>query len=168
MSKIFLSDSASTAELESRMYPADLPVYQGFKHLKYEPAFVGRVFIVYTPEGDPLVPKVLGAVKVTDFLCESGYGTSITIEDMETHEEQTFGHIPDRVFDYDFFIAAPTYTNIRYDAKEVNGVVERSLLFGVVIKTAHRMDFPHAGTTYAETPNVFCAAYPEVAIPNLN
>lgn len=167
MSKIFLSDSASAADLESHIHPEDLGMYQNFKHLKAISSFVGRVFAIYTLKDD-LTPNVIGMIKVTDFICESGYGTSITVEDQETFEEQTFSHVPERCFDYDFFIAAPAFTYLRYDAKVENDAVERSLLFSVLIKTHHRKDFKVVGATYAETPNDFSAAFPGVPLPNFN
>lgn len=167
MSKIFLSDSASAAELESRMHPEDRDIFQNYKHLKSIAAFVGRVFVVYTLR-ENLTPEVIGMVKVTDFICEAGYGTSITVENQDTFEEQTFSHTPERCFDFDFFIAAPAFTYIRYDAKVHDDQVERSLLFGVLIKTQHRKDFKVVGATYAETPNDFSAAFPGIPLPNFN
>lgn len=165
MSAQFLGDTESLKDLESRMMSPDREIYQSFRHMRVESAFLGRIYIIYKPTGlgeDNLHrdPDVLGQVKVTSFRCEGKYGCEIEFEDTATGEVMRVGHVPKRLFDYDVFIAVPPLARLRWDGRYYEGSVRRSLAFGILIKTRTRSDYYSAGATMAETPKGFRSLYP--------
>lgn len=169
-SHAYLGDAESLKDLESRMMSPDREVYAGFRHMRVDAAFLGRIFIVYkpsglTPEGQHKSPDVLTQVKVIDFNATAKAGCTLSLEDLTTGETMTVGHIPSRLFGYDVFVASPPFQRLRWDGRHDQGSVRRSLAFGILIKTRTRSDWYSAGATMVESPKGFRTLYPNVDLP---
>lgn len=166
----YLGDAESLKDLESRMTSPDRETYEGFKHLRVESAFLGRIYIVYKPTGltaenTHREPEVLAQIKVVDFHSSAREGSSIKLENLDTGETMTVSHIPKRLFGYDAYVASPPFQRLRWDGRLVQGTVKRTLAFGILFKTRTRSDFYSAGATMVESPKVFRQLYPTVNLP---
>ena len=166
----YLGDAESLKDLESRMMSPDREIYEGFKHLRVEAAFLGRVYIVYKPTGltsenTHRPPEILAQIKVIDFVSNARDGSSIKLENLSTGETMTVSHIPKKLFGYDAYVASPPYQRLRWDGRVLQGAVKRSLSFGILLKTRTRSDFYSAGATMVESPKVFRQLYPNVELP---
>lgn len=167
MAQNYLGDEASLADLESRITSPDREEYVSYKNLRVEAAFIGRLFIIYRPQGltsdnRHKAPEILTQVKVRGFSADDKRGCEIELEDMCTGQVMTVGHIPKRLFSYSVFVASPPYQRIRWDGRPHQGTVKRSLAFGILIKQRTRSDFFSMGATMMETPSNFRALYPNV------
>lgn len=167
---IYLSDSESLADLESRIEPEARSRYRAFKHLRVEAAFIDRMYIVYTPTGlhadrSHRPPQILGQIRVRSFTCNAVQGCTAVIEDCETGDLQTIGYVPSLCFAYGFFISIPPFSKLRWDARiEPGRGVVRSMSFGLLFKTQSRAEFYSAGCVMAETPNAFARLYPNTPL----
>ncbi len=124
---------------------------------RVEAAYFARLFVVYQPQGlqenrQHRHPKILGLIRVNDFSCDTKKGASFTIEDLNTGDKLTIGHIPVKVFDYDVFIHIPPVFRMRWDARQGLSGVERSLVFPVSIFSKNGSYFHSYGVTYMDTP----------------
>ena len=134
----FLPDKVSDADLVSRMPEGERAQYNRFGHLWIQSAFAGRIFIVYQPTGltptkQHREPNVLTTLEVLDFVADSKNGCSVRIEDAANGAVMAFSHTPRRVFDYDFFMSVPSRMNLRWDAREHDDRIERSMSFAVAL-----------------------------------
>jgi hypothetical protein len=165
-----LSDSDSMKELESHIEPAAFDKYQAFKHLRVEAAFIDRVFVIYEPTGlnadrTHRAPKFHGQIRVTGFRVQDEKGAVMLLEDMATGATQVVDYVPALCFNYDFFVAVPPFSRLRWEAAvEKDGSISRRLTFGILLKTRSRAAFYSAGATCAETPNSFRQLYPNVPL----
>lgn len=169
MSSQYLSNEENLADLEAQMLEADRPAYDEFKHLRIESGFIDRIFVVYRPTGlteqnTHRDPEILTQVRVVDFTATARFGCSLTLEDMGTGQVQTVGHVPERLFHYNVFVAVPPFHRLRWDARPYKGAVKRSLAFGVMVKQKTRSDHYSMGVTMLETPSGFQALYPDYQI----
>lgn len=166
----YLNDSESFADLESRIEPEALARYRSFKQLKIEAAFLGRVYVIYTPTGlnkdrTHRPPQILGQIVVKAFRCDATQGCTAVIEDCGTGALQTIGYVPQLCFGYGFFISIPPFSKLRWDARiEPGRGVLRSMSFGLLFKTQTRAEFYSAGCVMVETPNSFRRLYPNVPL----
>lgn len=166
MANPYLSDDESIQDLISRIEPQQQrDLFNSFKHLRWEAAFVGRIYVVYTPMGldadkGHRPPRILGQIVVKGFRCDAQTGCQIVIEDCLTGKQMTVGYVPELCFDYGFFVSVPPYTKIRWDATPKDGEIRRSMTFGLMFKTRSRADYYSAGAVMAETPNRFRQLYP--------
>lgn len=161
----FLSESHSLHDLFSRMVSPDREECEGYKALKVEGSFVDRIFIVYKPtglnvDGSHRNPEILTQVKVLSFQADAAVGAAVELEDLTTHEVMTVGYIPKRLFNYDAFISVPPRQRVNWDAANVDGVLRRSMSFGIMIKTRSKAEFYSYGVTSVETPTNFRALFP--------
>lgn len=168
MSNEFFSEEQNLAELVSHMPEDDQRRFNNFGHFRVEAAFINRVFIVYkptglTPAGKHNPPEVVNLLKVIDFGVDIREGCYIVLKDQNTQQELNIGHVPRRVYEYPIFMSVPTKLMLRYDARNVNNRVWRSLSFAVLVKAKNKADFYSKGNTYAETPASFKRLYPNVA-----
>lgn len=165
-SQAYLGDQESLKDLESHMTSPDREVYESYKHLRVDAAFLGRIFIIYKPtgltkEGQHKSPEVVGQVRVIGFSADPKNGASLSLENMETGEVLTVGHIPTRLFNFDAFVASPPFQRLRWDGRVEAGTVRRSLAFGILLKTRTRSDHYSMGATMVESPKVFRTLYPQ-------
>jgi hypothetical protein len=165
----FFSDQENNADLLQYMPEEERERYLRFGHNRIEAAFQDRKFIVYQPtglmsNGQHREPNILATLTVSDFEVGHQNGASATLSDLEAGGSPSLKitHVPRRVFNYPVYIAIPTNLTLRWDAREVNDRVWRSLSFAVLIKTKNRADFYSKGNTYMETPNKFRKLYPAV------
>lgn len=166
----YLGDAESLKDLETRMMSPDREIYETFRHLRVESAFLGRIYIIYKPTGltqhnTHRSPEVLAQIKVVDFTCTARDGGTIKLENLSTGETMSVSHIPKRLFGYDAFVASPPFQRLRWDGRLAEGAVKRSLAFGILFKTRTRSDFYSAGATMVESPKVFRQLYPDVDLP---
>lgn len=167
MSTQYLSEEANLADLEARIRPSEKNEYDSFRHLKIEAAFIGRVFILYRPQGltkenTHRPPEVVCQVRVRGFQADAKRGCLVTVERMDTGEIQTLDHVPSRLFDLPLFASTPPFQRIRYDGMLRNGAVVRSMSFALLFKQRSRSDYYSAGCLMADTPNNFRNLYPHV------
>jgi hypothetical protein len=167
MASHFLGDEQSRLDLESRIKGSDREIYQSFGHLRLMPVFDQRLIVLYKPtglteRGQHRDPDILTTLKVIDLIVDSASpeGAGVKIEDLTTGQEQIIGYVPERLFSYDVFASIPPLLRLRWDAKLVNGSIQRSLAYGLLLKTKNRSDFYSARVTYAESPNDFRSLYP--------
>ena len=161
----YLNEEDSIADLQSRITGDDRDVFHNFGHLRIEAAFDRRLFIVYRPtgltrEGNHRDPEILTTLKVLSFSVDSVKGASCRIEDQTTGAQQVLGYVPRRVFHYNLFMAVPPSLKLRWDARVWEKGIDRSLAYGLLIKTKNRSDYYSAGNTYVETPNRFRGLFP--------
>jgi hypothetical protein len=164
-SQQYLGEDQNLADLASRMQPDEREQYESFSHLRVDPGYIGRIYVLYKPTGltaDGLHrdPEVLGQVKIVDWYADAINGAAIVVEDMTTGQTLVVGHTPKRLFEYDVFIAVPPYQRLRFEARNVGRLVKRSLLFSVLIKTRVRSSFYSKGVSFCEAPKGFSALYP--------
>lgn len=165
----YLGDTESLKDLESRMSSPDREVYESFRHLRVESAFLGRIYIIYKPTGlteknEHREPEVLGQIKVIEFEASARDGSTIRLENLQTGEVMSVSHIPKKLFGFDAYVASPPFQRLRWDGRLVQGTVRRSLAFGILIKTRTRSDFYSCGATMVESPKVFRELYPNVEL----
>lgn len=170
MSSMYLGDKESLEDLESRMMSPDREIYKGYRHLRVESAFIGRIYVIYKPTGlnaekTHKAPEVVGQIKVTGFTCEARRGCEMVIEDLGTGATCNVGFIPQRLFNYDVFVAVPPFQRLRWDGRPSEGGIRRSMAFGILLKTRTRSDFYSAGATMVESPKGFRNLYPQVTLP---
>lgn len=163
----FLSEQKSLEDLFSRMESPDREICASFKSKRIEAAFIDRVFVVYKPmglqtSGEHREPEVLTQVRVTEFNVNSRTGAEVTLEDWRTGEEMKVGYIPKRLFNYDVFVSVAPYQRLNWEASIHNGIVRRSLCFGMLIRERSRPDYYSATVTNMETPGNFRALFPKV------
>jgi len=161
----FLGDEDNLADLVARISGSDRETFNSFGHLRVEPAFHNRLFLLYRPAGINKQnrhnkPDVLTTVKVHELVGSSRDGMLMKVEDLRTGEFQQLGYIPKRLFDYDVFMSVPSSLRLRWDARQTAQGVARSMAFAVLIKTKNRSDFYSYGNLYCETPNRLRALYP--------
>lgn len=169
-SQTYMSESESLRDLESRMMSPDREIYQSYKNLRVDAAFLGRILIVYKPTGltadnQHREPEVLTQIKIVGFRADLKTGCVITLEDLSSGQVLEVSHIPVRLFHYDVFVGSPPFQRLRYDGRIENGAVRRSLAFGILIKTRTRSDWYSASATMVESPKNFRALYPAVSMP---
>lgn len=165
-SQQYLPEDANLGDLIRQMPQQDQDEYNSFGHLRVDAGYVGRIFILYKPTGigpdnSQGEPDIRGQVRIKDWMCSPSKGSSIVIEDMLTGGLQVVGHTPQRLFDYDVFVAVPPYQRLRYEARSMGDGIQRSLLFSISIKTQVRSKSYAAGVTFCETPKGFRELYPE-------
>ncbi len=167
----FLSDEASLADIISRMSSPDREIFDTYKSLKVEAAFLDRIFVVYKPcglqEGPRAAhrdPEVLTQIRVTDFRVDCKTGAEVDLEDLTTREVMTCGFIPKRLFNYDVFCGVAPRQRMNWDASIVNGILRRTLSFGLLLKVRSRAEFFSMGATAFETPNNFRALFPSAKL----
>ena len=165
----YLTDEENLAELIAAMPEHEQAPFSEMGASRIEAAFKGRVLVLYKPngltkEGQHREPVVLTTVEFVDFLCDSSDGADFTIRDVRAGETMTIGHQPTRLFDYNVFLHIPLTYRMRYDARRVDGGVQRSLVFPVSVYTRNRSSNYSAGVHYAETPNRFREMYPKVSL----
>lgn len=168
-SQQYLTEDANLGDLISQMSKQDQEEYNSFGHLRVDAGYIGRIFILYRPTGigsdnKHREPDVLGQVRIKDWSCNASRGSSIVIEDMLTGGLQIVGHVPQRLFDYDVFVAIPPYQRLRYEARNMGDNLQRSLLFSVSVKTKVRSKYYSAGVTFCESPKGFRELYPDSKI----
>lgn len=171
MANAYLSDDESIQDLISRIEPPqEREMFNSFKHLRWEAAFVGRIYVIYSPTGldterGHRAPKILGQIVVKGFKCDAQKGCQITIEDCLTGNQMVVSYVPQLCFNYGFFVSVPPYTKLRWDATPLdNGEIRRSMTFGLMFKTRSRADYYSAGAVMAETPNKFRQLYPNTQL----
>lgn len=163
----FLGDEESMNQLVSRMADQrDREKYVKYGHRRVESGFVGRLLIIYSPQGlhpdgRHRDPEIFTTVKVLDFTATPKQGWNAVVEDLETGDLQTIDYIPARLFNYDVFVSIPPFMRLRWDARK-NPPHDRSLSFALLVKTKNRSDWYSKGNVYAETPNNLRALYPDL------
>lgn len=166
-SQMYLSEDANIADLVSQMSPTDALAYEAFGHLRADPGFVGRIYVLFRPtgltkEGQHREPEIIGQVRIVDWVSSAAGGSTITFEDMSSGETMKVGHVPRRLFDYDIFVSAPPYGRVRWEGRRVGEVVKRSMLFSLLIKTAVRSSFYSKSVTFCESPKCLKELYPNL------
>lgn len=162
----FLSETKSLEDLISRMVSPDRETFQTYQSMRVEAAFLNRIFVVYRPQGlqksgEHREPEILSQVRVADFQVNARTGAEVVLEDLTTHEVMSVGYIPKRLFGYDVFLSVAPRQRLNWDASLHNGIVRRSLSFGMMIKERSRPDFYSYGCTSIETPANFRALFPK-------
>lgn len=164
----FFTEEESMAELLSHMPEDDRHRYLKYGHRQIEGAFVGRVFIIYKPEGLTFSkahrpPTVLTTVNIVDFMVDPREGARVIVEDMTTSERQTITYVPKKLFGYQVYVSVPPQLTLRWDARSASeDRVWRTLSFALLIKTKNKADFYSKGNHYIQTPNGFRRLYPDV------
>lgn len=161
----YLSEEDNLADLNSRIPGSDRETFLNYGHLRIEPAFDRRLFVVFKPAGLTATgqhrdPEILTTIKVLSLRVDSVKGASCTITDQISGARTDLTYIPHRVFGYDLFMSVPPVLRLRWDAREHDQGIDRSLAYGLLIKTKNRSDFYSAGNTYIETPNRFRGLFP--------
>lgn len=165
-----LSNEESLQELASRMTePEDVIDYNNFRNSRVEACFEGRHFVIYRPQGlnsdnSHRDPEIITTLAISDYYCDGKTGARCTITDLQTDETQILTHVPARLFNYQVFAAIPTHCRIRWDARESDGKIKRSLIFSITLKTRNRSDHYSLGNTYCETPNQFRSLFPNTKL----
>ena len=163
----FFGEEENLAELVTHMPEEDAHRFNKFGHMRVEPAFIDRLFIVYKPTGltasnQHRPPEILNLVKVIDFGVEPRDGCYSVIKDQNSGQEITVTHVPKRVFAYPIYVSIPPRLILKWDARKVGDRIWRSLSFAFLIKTKNRSSFYSKGNTYMETPNALKDLYPAV------
>lgn len=170
MTPSYLTEEQNVLNLNSQVIAADTQDFRRLKSSRIEAAFKGRILIAFKPDGltkqgQHKPPQVIGTVKFHEFFCDGLDGADVQVEDMTTGEKQYIGHVPVRLFDYDVFIRIPPVFRLRWDARNTDQGVIRSLVFPVEIFTLNPSRSYSYGVTYMETPNRCKELYPN---ENLN
>lgn len=160
MSSQFMSEEDNIKSFVAQMSKQDRAEYEEFQHHRIDPGYVGRIYILYkeNPQGQP---DVLGQIKITAWESFSRSGSYMDIEDMATGQTKEVTHVPTRIFDYDAFIALPPYSRLRYDARVIGGVVQRSTMFSVVLRTKVRSSLHEPHVTFCESVKNFNELFPD-------
>lgn len=165
----FFDEKENLAELVSHMPEDDQKKFNNYGHFRVEAVFLNRVFIVYKPTGltpgkaaQHKPPEILNLLKIVDFGVDIRNGAYAVLKDQKFEQELNIVHVPRKVFEYPVYMSVPPKLTLKWDARNVNGAVWRSMSFAVLIKTKNKSDFYSQGNTYIETPNVFRRLYPEV------
>jgi len=163
----FLSDEAGEADILSHMQDDERIRYLNYGHKQMEAAFVDRVFVIYKPTGllpnkQHREPEVLNTVKLVDFSMTHTQGATIALEESAMGQRMQVGHVPKKLFGYPVFVSVPARMGLRWDGRLVDGLVQRSLSFVMLVKTKNKSSFYSKGNVYCETPNNFMRLYPNV------
>lgn len=162
----FFDEKQNLTDLLKLMPDEDREQYLRYGHNRIEGAFEDRKFIVYQPtgltkSGAHKEPRVLDTLTITDFGVTTQNGAHVALRASDG-QRMMVTHVPRKVFNYPIYISIPTNLTLRWDAREVNGRVWRSLSFAVMVKSRNRADFYSKDNTYMETPNQFRKLYPAV------
>ena len=116
----YLSEEDSLADLDSRITGDDRDVFKNYGHLRIEPAFDNRLFLIYKPtgltrEGRHRDPEILPTIKILRLDLNSREGAICTIADQSTGAKMDLGYIPRRVFHYNLFMAVPPILRLRWN-----------------------------------------------------
>ena len=154
----YLESAASLEELLQHMSAQDQEDWKKFGHLRVEPAFQDRVFVVYTPcgrdeQGKQRAPKIIATVRVVSFVAKDDTGCIIRLLNEQTGKEMEVTHTPKKLFDCDAFVAIPPMFQIRWDLRQHGGKWLRSLSYLLFIKTRNDSKYFSTKNTYVETPN---------------
>jgi hypothetical protein len=168
-----LSEAASLEDLFKRMMSPDREACAEYQHMKVEPCFIDRIFVVYKPDGLDIKgqhrpPKILTQIKVTGFRVNAETGAELDLEDLVTRQVMTATYIPKRLFHYDAFVSVPPKQRLFWDAQSVRGTIKRTMGFHLLMKVRTKADFYSAGATAVETPTSFRALYPEENLKLIN
>lgn len=161
----YFDELNNVANLLEQVAPDDHEDLKSMQGVRTETGFSGRIFIVYRPtglkaNGTHRAPDVLTQVRLTHFSIDTS-GARLTVVDVFTGETMVLGYVPKRLFHYPAFISIPPFVKIRSDARDTPQGVQRSLSYGVVIRTRNRADNVSAGVVYLATPNDFRNTFPE-------
>ncbi len=165
----YLNEEQNLAELISQIPAPERAAFSAMKSNRIEAAFNGRYLVLFKPTGlnrdrSHRAPEVLSYAKFSAFYCDDIGGADVQVFDSMTNESMTVGHVPRRLFDYDVFVHIPPVFRLRWDARDTDDGICRSLVFPVGVFTKNRSNFYSAGVTYAETPNRFKELYPNSKI----
>ncbi len=166
-SQKYLDSEASLQELLTHMAPAAQAEWEAFGHLRVEPAFQDRVFVVYqasgkTSGGGQKPPVVHTTIRVLSFIARDETGCTVRLLNEVTNDELEVGHVPKKLFNYPIFVAIPPLFTLRYDARQHAGRVMRSLSYLLFVKARNKADFFSKDNFYMETPNRVRLLYPGV------
>lgn len=157
----YQESAASLEELVKHMPEDEQKEWGEFKHLRVEPAFQDRVFIVHSPQGKGQTPKILTTLRVVSFVAKDDTGCIVRLLNDATGQEMEVSHIPKKLFGYPIYIAIPPMFTLRWDLHNHDGRAWRSLSYLVFIKTKNRSDFFSKNSCYVDTPNKLRELYPK-------
>lgn len=158
----FEESAASLEELVKHMPEAEQEEWKQFKHLRVEPAFQDRVFIVWNAAAKGEPPKIVTTVRVVSFVAKDDIGSVIRLLNDVTGKEMEVTYVPKKLFDYPIFVAIPPAFTLRWDVRYHAGLALRSLSYLMFLKTKSRPDFFSKGVFYADTPNKLSELYPKL------
>ena len=158
----YLAEHENLQQLNNSVLINHKDLFQNLTFNRVDPGFVGKIYIVYTSNGEGMEPNTLGQIKILDWVASAKHGPSVVVEDMASGRTITVGCIPTRVFDYDVFLSCAPYSKLRWDVRIVNNEHHsRSLLFSILIRTESPADLHHEGHMYCEALKPFKALFPE-------
>lgn len=166
MNDPYFSADDNLKDLVAQMPDPHRGRYDKCGHHRIVPAFKDRVFIVFKPTGkhglagsDAIVVDI---VRVVSIACNFNAGVFIELEN-QNRVRQVVSYVPNALYSYRIYISIPSHLDIRWDAREHNGLVLRSLACAMLIKAPNKADFRSVGNTYMETPNEFRRLFPEAS-----
>lgn len=165
----YMTEQENFDDLASRIPPHDRAGFSACKSSHTEAGFYGRRLVLYKPTGvnsqnQHRPPNIVTILRVNDFYCDDDIGAEVSIFDTVTGESMAIDHIPNRLFDYDVFAHIPPMFNIRWDARNQDDEVTRSLVYPIRIFTKNRSSCYSANVSYLEPMSRFREFYPGVKI----
>lgn len=156
----YLSEQENIQQLNDSVLAQHQILFQNLRCNRVDPGFVGKIYVVFTPNGHGLSPSILGQIKILDWTASAKNGPSVTVENMETGRTLVIGCIPVKLFDYDVFMSCAPYSKLRYDVRITQEQAVRSVMFSLLIKTESRTEQLNDGHIYCESLKPFKALFP--------
>lgn len=144
----FLTSSEHFEHLARTLDGAERAVYNTMKHVRSEPAFRNRTFIIYDIRDREL--NVIDTITVMDFVANERVGATTQLRSSRLKSELMVGYRPARLFDYPVFMHLPLYVKLRWSTT-IDNIKGGSLGFDIAIRTASRLHLRERGVTYCET-----------------
>ena len=150
--RAFLSPQEQFDEVEKANMPADeARIFDLYKHSRREFVYPGKKFVVY--EMGHTNPKVLDVITVDDFDCNNVDGASTRLLNREG-KDILVGYTPTMLFQHPVFVFLPIEMRINFNARH-DDHQEKSLSFGLVLRTKSRISLSERKVTYCESREVF-------------
>lgn len=165
-SKYFDRDQ-NFADLVNRIDPKDREDWDFYGHLKVEPCFQDRVFVLYRATGRDRFdvqrpPEIVTTFRVLSFTANDISGCTVRILDQTTNKDLEFSHVPVKLFGYPIFVCVPASFTVRWDLHQLGTKLIRSLLYIILVKARNKAEFFSKGNFYLETPNKMRELYPHL------
>jgi hypothetical protein len=158
----YQESAASLEEIVSHLPDDEREEWASFRHLRVEPAFQDRVFIVWNAGTRDDPPKIVATLRVVSFVAKDDTGCIIRLLNDATGKEMEVTHVPKKLFGYPIFVAIPPAFTLRWDVRYHAGQALRSLSYLMFFKTKSRSDFFGKGVFYVDTPNKLRELYPKL------
>lgn len=154
----YLDSEASVANLVRQLPPEVQEEWNRYGHLRVEPTFLDRVFVVFRAtgrnnQGAAKAPEILTTIRALNFTASDSDGCTLGLLDETNNRKMTATHLPQKLFDYPLFVSIPPFFTMRWDARQHGGRTMRSLSYLLFIKARNKASFNSVGNTYMETPN---------------